>query len=309
MGFVLPERQRPSRVELARAFRRALLLALIPVGIALVFAGMQTAKPPLPTMAALLLVALLGGTYLARRFVAEATDAKLPWSFAFAGIVLSAMVTWRPAAWIVHELLAGTFGGRDEDDEQAEDAVAPPELEPEPEPAVPFEALPSPVPLVVEPLVEALPPPVEPLPVLPEPEPELAPAPLAAPPAPLVPHELLAAAAVAAPVAAPAPAPEPVPVELVPMEPDPVPEPLVREEPLVVAAPVVVEFAPAPVALPVVAEAEPAFLPHSDLDAVAAHDPFSTFWLDPAAPPADGLTPGYLPPLTAMWKTPLGDKL
>jgi hypothetical protein len=113
---------------------------------------------------------------------------------------------------------------------------------------------------------------------------------------------------------------EPVPAAAFPLpvplagayEPDPEPTPVAAptEPALAEAAPVVVAQVAPLHALPPLEETEvPFFLPASDLESAAADDPFATFWLDPEAPSPEGLTPGYLPPLAGMWRTPLGDKL
>ena len=47
----------------------------------------------------------------------------------------------------------------------------------------------------------------------------------------------------------------------------------------------------------------------TELAAVDAVDPFSSFWLDAGAPMPAGLTAGYLPPLAGMWSTPAGETL
>jgi hypothetical protein len=189
------------------------------------------------------------------------------------------------SAWLLRKILVGTFGGE-------EMQIGPP---PGSQPALrplQFQTGLAFAPAVVEPLVP--PPFLEPeapeaLPslrvvALPAPEPELVPA-----EAPVAPQE------------------EPVPVAV---EPEPAPAPSMEPEEPVPAPPIrVVVVARGHDLPPLEPEDEPFFLPHTELEPAVARDPFAAFWLDPAAPSPDGLTPGYLPPLTRMWSTPTGETL
>jgi hypothetical protein len=115
------------------------------------------------------------------------------------------------------------------------------------------------------------------------------------PEAPLVEPELVSDPAWSAPLLfVVATEPEPVPELEQGHLPEPAPAPLalVPAEPVLVASWELADF-----------EAE------TELPAVGAADPFSTFWLDAEAPTPSGLTAGYLPPLTGMWSTPAGETL
>jgi hypothetical protein len=342
MGFVLPERKRPSYWALMRSLRYGML---IPAFVAVVVVKVATAGqsvPPATVALVALPLSLPGGVWLTRFFLERRTGYTMPWWIAGIGVAASWAATPWAGAWLLREILAGTFGGEDLEFRPAADAqpapaplqfqtglaYAPPllpvvtpfvDLLPESEALAPLRVVaPAAVaegvqevaaePVAPEPPVEA---PVaaaveaSPLPATSEPEPVAAAFPLPEPPVvapPPVPVEVLAPAAGF-------PLPEP-PVPPYEAEPEPVTVAAPTEPALAEAAPIVVEHvAPLHVLPPLEQQDTPFFLPQSDLEPAAAHDPFATFWLDPEAPSPEGLTPGYLPPLAGLWRTPLGDKL
>jgi hypothetical protein len=121
------------------------------------------------------------------------------------------------------------------------------------------------------------------------------------PEAPLLEPELVSDPAWSAPLLfVVATEPEPAPEEEHLPEPVPAPLALVPAEPVVVASWELADFE---------TPREPATALETELAAVDAVDPFSTFWLDAEAPMPAGLTAGYLPPLTGMWSTPTGETL
>lgn len=320
MGFVLPERKRPSYWALMRSLRYGMLLPAFAAVIVVQVATANQNLPPTTVALIALPLSLPGGIVLTRFLLARRTGYAMPWWIAGIGVGASWAATPWAGAWLLREILAGTFGGEDLEfgpaDAQPAPAPAPLQFQtglayaqPPLPVATPFvEPLPEPEALaplrVVAPVavVEELPPvAAEPV-VTPEP-------PVEAPAEPV--------AVEATPLPAP-PAPEPVvafplpepPAPLYEAEPEPVTVAAPTEPALAEAAPIVVEHvAPLHVLPPLEEQDTPFFLPQSDLEPAAAHDPFATFWLDPEAPSPDGLTPGYLPPLTGMWRTPLGDKL
>jgi hypothetical protein len=304
MGFVLPERKRPSYWKLARSLGRGMVYSTFLSGFAVALAG-GAFMPTLVRWIVTLGLAATGAGFFGRRILADRTGYEMPvWLVAIWAFVGYIATPWG-SAWLVREILIGTFGGEEmrtgpEPGTQPamqplqfqtglayeaalpEPVAAPPFLEPETQP----EALPAlriVAPAAPEPqvaVVEAAPPIAEPVPVAVEPAP--------APPPPVMPQPEPVAALVADPDPVPLAAPE------APAEPPQIP---------------IVVVARTPELPPLEAEDEPFFLPHTELEPAVAHDPFATFWLDPAAPSPDGLTPGYLPPLTRMWSTPTGDKL
>jgi hypothetical protein len=343
MSFVLPERQRPSYWALTSALRRGVLISGTGAVVSVQLATAGESLAPTTVALVALPLSLPGGVWLTRIFLERRTGYAVPWWIAAIGVCTSWVATPWAGGWLAREILAGTFGGLDLEPGSA------PSVEPAPLPLAyqtGLDYVPPPVP-VAPAFVEALPEPellaplrVVAIPMLdgvaPAPLPEpLSPEPLAAPLAP-EPFAEAPAALVEAPAADAAPAfplpelPAPAPVELVaaalafplPLPEPPAPPPHYEPEPepvevaasteqaLAEAPPIVVEHvAPLHVLPPLEEQEMPFFLPPSELEPAAAHDPFSTFWLDPEAPSPEGLTPGYLPPLTGMWRTPLGDKL
>jgi hypothetical protein len=313
MSFVVPERKRPSYAALTRALGVGTLVSGMVAVVALQVATRGEGVSPVAVALLAVPLSVPGGVWLTRVVLQRHTGYAMPWWIALVGVVASWVATPWAGAWLTGEILSGTFGGDDADAPPAPTAahgpldfqtglaylppptpVAPPpvDLVPEPEPLAALR-------LVAAPPVEALPPVAEPVAAAPAPEP------VAAFPLPEAPPASVEAAA----PAAPAPPPE---ATAPAYEPDPEPTPVAAptEPALAEAAPVVVEHAAPLHALPPLEEAEtPFFLPPSDLQPAAAGDPFAAFWLDPEAPSPEGLTPGYLPPLTGMWRTPLGDKL
>jgi hypothetical protein len=296
MDFVLPERKRPSYAAFTRALGVGTLVAAC---VAVVAVQLVTAGEDLtPTTVAFVAIPLSmpGGVWLTRIALARRTGYVIPWWIAFVGVVASWAATPWAGGWVLREILSGTFGGEDTDSVPAPTGLVYEtglDYIPQPLPvAAPFLEAPDSEALAALRIVEA--PPAAALDFPPAPaEPE---AHAAEPPAEPV---QAAALALTAPLA---PAYEPDP------EPTPVAAP--TEPALAEAAPIVVAQVAPIHALPPLEETEiPFFLPSSDLESAAVHDPFASFWLDPQAPSPEGLTPGYLPPLAGMWRTPLGDKL
>jgi hypothetical protein len=299
MGFVLPERKRPSYWDIFRALRRGMLYAVVPALVLVVAVTARSPMAPAATRLTAVVVSLPAAVYFARRILEQRTGYAMPWWLACVGVGAGCLVTPWGSAWLVREILSGTFGGEDL-------AIGPaPSSAPAAQPLL-FQTgvglEPPPVELpVATPFIEELPLP-EALPAL-----RVVPVPLAPEPAPVWEPEPEEPAALAPPEPVAAPA-----VALAAFEPELALEldPRVQAEPALVAAvPLVVE--PEEIhELPAHEEEQHAFfLPPTELEPAAAHDPFATFWLDTAAPPPDGLRPGYLPPLTGLWRTPLGDTL
>src|SRR4051812_25976339 len=113
MGFVLSERKRPSYQALTRALGTGTLAAAAVAVVALQLATLGENLPPTTIALVALPLSMPGAVWLTRIVLERRTGHVIPWWMAAVGVVASWAATPWAGAWLLGEILSGTFGGEE----------------------------------------------------------------------------------------------------------------------------------------------------------------------------------------------------